>query len=114
ISARTAEQLRQRAQDLLEFIQPQFNQAAQQSTVPWKPVDLAAVAYTLQVGREAMEERLGFVVSSVDQLTDKLRAYINRWKNIKDARQGRVEPSNDGMAIIGRDDEMRQAIDKRI
>src|SRR5262249_7302858 len=73
LSARTAEQLRQRAQDLLEFIQAsQCGHAADQLTLSLKPVDLAAVAYTLQIGREAMEERLGFVVSSVDQLAEKL------------------------------------------
>ena len=35
-------------------------------------IDLVSMAYTLQAGREAMEERLGFVVSSVEQLAEKL------------------------------------------
>ncbi|HXH38509.1 MAG TPA: type I polyketide synthase [Thermoanaerobaculia bacterium] len=102
LSARTEEQLWQRSRDLLEFIR----------TV--QPVDLADVAWTLQVGRDAMEERLGFIVSSIDQLADVLTAYISGQKNIEGIRQGRVEPGNDGMTMIGRDDDMQEAIDKWI
>ena len=65
LSARTVAQLQQKARELLDFIR---KQAA--------PVDLIAMAYTLQVGREAMEERLGMIVSSVEQLAEKLEAYI--------------------------------------
>src|SRR5262249_6521338 len=65
LSARTAEQLRQRARDLLEFVRPRMN-----------AIDLSGMAYTLQVGREAMEERLGFMASSVEQLAEKLEAYV--------------------------------------
>jgi acyl transferase domain-containing protein len=102
LSARTSEQLRQKSRDLLVFIR-----AAQQ------PLDLAALAYTLQVGREAMDERVGFVVSSVDQLAEKLSAYVNGENGIDGVYQGRVEPGNDGMAIV-RDDDMQQLIDKWI
>jgi len=103
LSARTAEQLRQRSRDLLEFIR-----TAQ------PPVDLASLAYTLQVGRDAMEQRLGFVVSSVERLAEALAAYVSGEKNIEDVRQGRVEPGSDGMSVIGRDDDMQEAIDKWI
>ena len=48
-------------------------------------VDLIEMAYTLQVGREAMEERLGMVVSSVEQLAEKLEAYIEGQHGIEDA-----------------------------
>ena len=65
LSAKTAVQLQQRARDLLDFLR---KQAAS--------VDLVEMAYTLQVGREPMEERLGMVVSSVEQLAEKLEAYI--------------------------------------
>jgi acyl transferase domain-containing protein/acyl carrier protein/NADP-dependent 3-hydroxy acid dehydrogenase YdfG len=102
LSARSPEQLRQRARDLLEFIG-----VSRQGS---QPVDLGAMAYTLQVGRDAMEERLGFVVSSAGQLAEKLSAYLNGEKNIDDVRQGRVEPGNEGMTIIGRDDDMQEAI----
>jgi len=103
LSARTPEQLRHKSRELLEFIR-----TAQH------PVDLAAIAYTLQIGREAMEERLGFVVSSVAQLADKLSAHVGGEKNIEDVYQGRVEPGSEGMTIIGRDEDMQEAIGKWI
>ena len=107
LSAQTEEQLRQRARDLLQFLST--TQPRMHSTV-----DLEAVAYTLQVGRDAMEERVGFVVHSLDQLAEKLGAYINGEKNVEDVRQGRVESGSQGMTIIGRDDDMQEAIDKWI
>ncbi|WP_161965956.1 SDR family NAD(P)-dependent oxidoreductase [Steroidobacter cummioxidans] len=65
LSAKTPEQLQQKGRDLLEFIE---------SSVA--TIDLASMAWTLQTGREAMVERVGFVVRSVDQLTDQLRAWL--------------------------------------
>ncbi|HZG80909.1 MAG TPA: beta-ketoacyl synthase N-terminal-like domain-containing protein, partial [Brevibacillus sp.] len=39
---------------------------------------LSDIAFTLQIGREAMEERLAFVVSSVAELRDRLSEYCQR------------------------------------
>jgi len=103
LSARTPEQLRHKSRELLEFIRTALH-----------PVDLAAIAYTLQIGREAMEERLGFVVSSVAQLAEKLSAHVGGEKNIEDVYQGRVEPGSEGMTIIGHDEDMQEAIGKWI
>ena len=50
LSARTAEQLKQKARDLLDFIRSEA-----------QSIDLLEMAYTLQVGRQPMDERLGFV-----------------------------------------------------
>ena len=37
-----------------------------------------ALAYTLQVGREAMEERLALIVNSLEEFADKLAAHHGR------------------------------------
>jgi acyl transferase domain-containing protein/acyl carrier protein len=113
LSARTPEQLRQRAQDLLDFVRApqQCDQHGEGSTVLPKPLDLSAVAYTLQVGREGMEERVCFLVTSVDQLAEKLNAWVDGDKNLDGVYQGRVE-DNEGLMIVGRDDDMQEAIDK--
>lgn len=37
---------------------------------------LADLAYTLQTGREAMDERLAIVASTIEELTEKLSAYV--------------------------------------
>jgi acyl transferase domain-containing protein/enoyl-CoA hydratase/carnithine racemase/NAD(P)-dependent dehydrogenase (short-subunit alcohol dehydrogenase family)/acyl carrier protein len=103
LSARTPEQLRQRSRDLLELLRTSE-----------RPVDLAAVAYTLQVGREAMEERLGFVASSVEQLAERLRAFVDGEKNIDGFCRGRIEQGGEGMAVVGRDEDMQEAIGKWI
>jgi len=41
-------------------------------------LDLASLCYTLQAGREAMEERLATVISTVDELVDRLSAWRER------------------------------------
>src|SRR5262249_49272220 len=87
LSARTPEQLQQRACDLLEFI----HTAKLEQSAGSKALDLEAISYTLQIGRELMEERLGFVVKSINQLEEKLAAYIDGDKNIEDSYHGRVE-----------------------
>jgi acyl transferase domain-containing protein/acyl carrier protein len=116
LSARTAEQLEEKARDLLKFIRAsqQRGQPAEQSTPSSNPIDLAAMAYTLQVGRDAMEERLGFVVSSVGQLAEKLSAYLNGEENIESAYECRVEPGNEHMTAMERDDDMQELIERWI
>jgi 3-oxoacyl-(acyl-carrier-protein) synthase/2-polyprenyl-3-methyl-5-hydroxy-6-metoxy-1,4-benzoquinol methylase/acyl carrier protein len=116
LSARTAEQLRQRASDLLEFIRGprQDDQSRGSSLGSLRAADLSAVAYTLQVGREAMEERLAFVVRSVDQLIEKLSAYVNGEKDIEGAFHGCVKRRDEGVMVIGQDDDMQEVVDKWI
>jgi acyl transferase domain-containing protein/enoyl-CoA hydratase/carnithine racemase/aryl carrier-like protein len=99
LSARTAVQLKQKAGDLLEFIR-------QEGT----PVDLVAMAYTLQVGRAAMEERVGFLVSSVEELAEKLVAYVAGEQGMEDVYQGQVKRSKESMNVISQDDEIRETI----
>ncbi len=65
LSARDPERLRAVVQDLLACLEAQ-------ETEP----DLASIAFTLQVGRQAMEERLGVVVESVGDLVATLRSWL--------------------------------------
>ncbi len=51
---------------------------------------LSSLAYTLQTGREPMEERLALLARSLDDLVDKLTAFTNGEEVIKDLRQGRA------------------------
>ncbi len=103
LSARTAEQLKQKATELLDFVR------ARMSTL-----DLAAVAYTLQVGREPMEERLGFVVSWPDELIEKLQAYVAGKQDIEDAYQGAVKRNQEALSLFSTDADLQQTIDKWI
>lgn len=65
LSAKTRDRLDARITDLLDFLM-------QDGTA-----SLTEIAYTLQVGREAMKERLGFVASSKEELQRTLQACLD-------------------------------------
>ncbi|MDF4005356.1 SDR family NAD(P)-dependent oxidoreductase, partial [Luteibacter sp. PPL552] len=66
LSARDEERLRERVHQLVDHL----------AVLP-DTVTLHDLAYTLQVGREAMDERLGLLVQSLDQLRDALAAWLD-------------------------------------
>jgi polyketide synthase PksM len=103
LSARGAAQLGQRARDLLRFIQ-----AADQ------PPDLAALAYTLQVGREAMAQRLCILAGSIGDLADKLQAWLAGATDVADLYQGQAADGGDGLRLFGGDEDFRETLDKWI
>ena len=103
LSARTAEQLQQKARDLLDFLHKDA-----------QPVDLHDMAYTLQVGRTPMDERLAFLVSSVDQLADRLQAYVAGERRIEDMYQGQVRRNNDALSLFSTDADLQHTIEKWI
>ncbi|WP_186100403.1 AfsA-related hotdog domain-containing protein, partial [Burkholderia gladioli] len=70
LSARTEAALTERAAQLLAWLERN------------PEVDLYALAYTLQVGRDAMDERLAWAVDSLDELRERLGAFT------KDGRLG--------------------------
>jgi acyl transferase domain-containing protein len=103
ISARTVDQLTQKVRDLLELVRGA-------EVCP----ELADIAYTLQVGRAAMEERLGFIVSSLDELEERLQAWLDGRQNIEDAHRGQVKHGREAIGIISQDDEMKDAIVEKL
>ncbi len=66
LSARTADGLKQRARSLAQALK----------TAPATALSLADVAYTLQTGREPMQERVAFLAASVDDFVVKLEQYL--------------------------------------
>jgi polyketide synthase PksN len=112
LSAKAPEQLRQKAQDLLEFVRD-TREGNPSRGQPLEKVDLSALAYTLQTGREAMDERLGFVVNSVDQLAEKLSRYLNGRQDTEGVYQGRVKLGGEGV-IVGQDEDMQELVDRWI
>ena len=66
LSAKTEDRLRARTEQLLEYLQrPGLGLAA-----------LADIAYTLQIGREPLEERLAFVADDVPEASQRLRQFL--------------------------------------
>jgi polyketide synthase PksN len=66
LSAKTEDRLRARAEQLLEYFQRQ---------TPGM-LSLPDIAYTLQIGREALEERLAFVTNDLDGASHRLRQFL--------------------------------------
>jgi len=93
LSARTGRQLRQKAQDLLAYIRRHE-----------VSLDPAALAYTLQVGREPMEKRLGFLVDSLQALSVKLEAYLAGESGIDDLYQ--AKENQDEIKLLIQNQEM--------
>ncbi|WP_412679436.1 amino acid adenylation domain-containing protein [Brevibacillus fortis] len=101
LSAKNEEQLHQRVQRLLGAIEEHGLSDA----------DLAEIAYTLQVGREAMEERLAVIAGSMIELEEKLKQFVGRQKDIEDLYHGQVKRHKETLAIFAADDDLPQMID---
>jgi acyl transferase domain-containing protein/acyl carrier protein/enoyl-CoA hydratase/carnithine racemase len=95
LSARDADRLKAYATKLLHFIRKSPD------------LDLHALAYTLQTGRASMEERLGIVAITLDELSDKLQNFING--DAGNCFTGRAKRGNDSLAALGIDEELKTA-----
>ncbi|WP_197029828.1 beta-ketoacyl synthase N-terminal-like domain-containing protein, partial [Paenibacillus sp. 1-18] len=80
LSAKNKERLQAYANKLLEFLK-------------YSEVNLISLAYTLQVGRENMEERAAFLVKDVSALIIKLQHFIDGREEIDECLQGQVKKS---------------------
>ena len=87
LSAQTIDQLEQKASDLLAFL----CSAHQMGVADVEALELRSIAYTLQTGREPMLERVAFQVGSVDQLIERLSAYVAGSRDVEGIYQGRVD-----------------------
>jgi len=112
LSARTTTQLKKKASELLEFIE-KHNPLNKLTTEEYS-IDLNAMAYTLQIGREAMEERLGFMVNSISQLAKKLHSYVSGEQEIDDVFQGQVKSNKETLSLFAADAEFEETINKWI
>jgi len=93
LSARDEERLRERARQLLAYL-------------PESEPELADLAYTLQVGRESMDERLGLLVHSLGELQDKLAAWLAGDTAIEGLYLGQARRGAGVLAALAGDDDM--------
>lgn len=73
--------------------------------------DLEDIAYTLQVGREAMDERLGIIAESIQELTHKLQSVVDGEQGIAGVYRGQIKSSKEAMAIFASDEDMGGIVD---
>jgi polyketide synthase PksN len=98
LSARTAERLQVKAQQLLAYM----------CRNDYTESDLLDIAYTLQTGREAMEHRLAFTASSIAVMKEKLAA-ITAGKadhgEVEECYRAEVKLANDTVAVLNTDED---------
>ncbi|MFD4776627.1 type I polyketide synthase, partial [Streptomyces sp. NPDC058427] len=91
LSARTAERLTEKAAQLADWIERKDLSTG----------DLPALAHTLQVGREAMRERLGLVVTAMPDLVVRLRDFAEGRQDAEGLVRGRARTSAAGPGASG-------------
>ena len=117
LSARTQEQLQERVQQLLAWIQERAcaevpaggGELSQEPCTAPSHRLLDNLAYTLQVGREAMQERLALLVSSLQELEEQLHKYVEGTHERFEWYQGQVK-RNDVISIFAADEDGKKAI----
>jgi acyl transferase domain-containing protein len=75
--------------------------------------NLADIAYTLQIGREEMEERLAVVVSTVSQLKEKLDTYCRGKNNMENFYSGNINNAG-GQSLLLMEGEEKEAFIRTI
>ena len=95
LSARSNERLRVMARNLLNYIE----------ATDGEPDQLERVAYTLQVGRESMQERLAMQATSSHELAGQLRAFLNGHHGADvGVLRGSVQRASSETALSAQDD----------
>jgi acyl transferase domain-containing protein len=99
VSARTGEQLRSMAKNLLCAIEIACTEPGS-FDVP----RLRDIAYTLQTGRTEMPHRVAFVVTDLDELASELRAFTGEEDRVPRCWQGTVEDHAQLAVLAGDED----------
>ncbi|WP_313916887.1 SDR family NAD(P)-dependent oxidoreductase, partial [Tahibacter sp.] len=102
LSAKTPEALPLRARRLLAAVE----------RGAFRQQDLAAIAYTLQVGREALRYRLAFTATSLDDLRRKLLACQQGSAHTEEVHRGESASQRGVDGLFAGDEEMQEAIAK--
>jgi acyl transferase domain-containing protein/acyl carrier protein/SAM-dependent methyltransferase len=101
LSAKTEEKLKEKAEMLLEAVNKQRI----------TDEDLSDLSYTLQVGRDAMEERLAFTAGSIKELYEKLDRFINGHDDMKDLYRGHVKRKKGILPVSETDEETAKEVE---
>jgi len=101
LSAKTREQLRQRAAALAGYID---------ADAVAEGVDLARIAYTLQTGRDGMAHRLGLRAASLEELSKALHAFAADGRVPAGGHCGEPERTSESMSSIDRDPQLKRMI----
>ncbi|MCO4850729.1 non-ribosomal peptide synthetase [Bacillus vallismortis] len=101
LSAKNKNRLMDRATQLLEAIRKK----------KYTDQDLHRIAYTLQVGREEMDERLACIAGTMQELEEKLQAFVDGKEETEAFFRGQSHRNKETQAIFTADEDMAMAID---
>ena len=101
LSAKNEKRLQDQVEQLLAAIRER----------KYTDTDLSRVAYTLQVGRGAMEERLALIVRTMVELEEKLQGFIAGKEGIEDLYRGQANRNKDTLAVFTVDEDMEKIFD---
>ncbi|WP_186320040.1 SDR family NAD(P)-dependent oxidoreductase [Paenibacillus sp. Y412MC10] len=100
LSAKNEDRLKAQAERLLSSIRRGL----------WSDEQLPDLAYTLQVGREAMEERLGLIVQSLEELEKKLDAFMEGRGLGKNYVRGQAKRNKEIVSVIEADADFHETV----
>lgn len=101
VSAKNEKQLREKSQCLVDAIKE----------CSFSDTDLTSIAYTLQVGRDAMEERLAFKAESIREVVEKLNAFLSNQEKSEGLYRGNIKHHEDILSIFSTDNELMGLIE---
>lgn len=110
LSAQKPDRLREQAQNLLSFIQKNREMNSQGESQS-SQINLADLAYTLQVGREEMKERLGLIVNSPKELEEKLQSFLDGKRDVRNLFLGQVKQNQEILSIFIGDEDHQKALE---
>jgi acyl transferase domain-containing protein/enoyl-CoA hydratase/carnithine racemase/acyl carrier protein len=99
LSAKTPEQLQEKVSMLQGFLKEQGD-----------ALHLEDVSYTLQQGRDEMDERLGIMAGSISELRERLEQILAGEKFPEGCVQGQVKKHKEGLKLLSQDEEMRETL----
>ena len=67
-------------------------------------------AYTLQVGREAMEERLALVGEDASTLVERLSSFADGAEDVEDVHVGQAKRYREVMSLFATDAALQEAV----
>lgn len=104
LSAKNKDRLAEYALELFNWIESQKeNQGSVED-----------IAYTLQVGREPLESRVAFIVKDIEELKQKLKAFLDGRENIMGVFKGDLKQSKDFVKLFEEDEKYKAQISKWI
>ncbi|WP_198291983.1 SDR family NAD(P)-dependent oxidoreductase, partial [Janthinobacterium sp. CG3] len=101
LSARTVQALQAQARQLADVLDRHG----------WTDADLADIAYTLQTGREAMEERLAMQADSLQSLRNQLGDWLGGVDGSEEVYRGQVRGEKSVVGLFAADEDMGGIVD---